>query len=52
MFLSFEHFVIINSEEDLAMMTPQQQDSQQNFDKISFLSDQVSISLKIDRSVL
>jgi hypothetical protein len=41
MFLSFEHFVIINSEEDLAQMSPQQQDSQQNFDKISFLSDQV-----------
>ena len=42
MFLSFEHFVIIPNEEDLALMSPQQQDSPQNFDKISFLSDQVS----------
>ena len=41
MFLSFEHFVIINTEEDLALMSPQLQDSMQNFDKISFLSDQV-----------
>jgi len=41
MFLSYEHFVIMTSEEDMALMSPQQQDSPQNFDKISFLSDQV-----------
>ncbi len=41
MFHSFEHFVIIPTDEDLALTTPQQQESPQNFDKISFLSDQV-----------
>ena len=40
MFLSFEHFVIINNEEE-DRHSPQFQDTQQNFDKISFLSDQV-----------
>ena len=39
MFHSFEHFVIINDEQDLNM-TPQQ-DTPQNFDKVSFLSDQI-----------
>lgn len=41
MFHSYEHFVIIPTDEDLALTTPQQQESPQNFDKISFLSDQV-----------
>ena len=39
MFHSFEHFVIYNDEHDLNM-TPQQ-DTPQNFDKVSFLSDQI-----------
>lgn len=55
MFLSYEHFVIIGPEEgagpsssgdglaknnELMSLTPQQQETQQNFDKTSFLSDQ------------
>ena len=43
MFNSFEHFVIINEEQDLNM-TPQS-DTPQNFDKISFLSDQIQSHL-------
>ena len=39
LFHSFEHFVIINDEQDLNM-TPQT-DTPQNFDKVSFLSDQI-----------
>lgn len=39
MFLSYEHFVILADESDFSL-TPQQQETQQNFDKISFLSDQ------------
>ena len=39
MFHSFEHFVIITDEQDLNM-TPQS-DTPQNFDKVSFLSDQI-----------
>ena len=42
MFLSFEHFVIVNDEHDL--YTTPQHDSQ-NFDKISFLSDQIQSHL-------
>lgn len=40
MFLSFEHFIILPSEMDDQSLTPQQSETQQNFDKISFLSDQ------------
>ena len=43
MFHSFEHFVIINDEQDLSM-TPQS-DTPQNFDKVSFLSDQIQSHL-------
>ena len=39
LFHSFEHFVIINDEQDLNL-TPQA-DTPQNFDKVSFLSDQI-----------
>ena len=39
LFHSFEHFVIINDEQDLNL-TPQT-DTPQNFDKVSFLSDQI-----------
>eukprot|EP00095_Tigriopus_kingsejongensis_P007193 maker-scaffold192_size271026-snap-gene-0.15 protein:Tk07193 transcript:maker-scaffold192_size271026-snap-gene-0.15-mRNA-1 annotation:"denn domain-containing protein 5b" len=39
MFLSYEHFVILGDESDMSLM-PQQRETQQNFDKISFLSDQ------------
>ena len=53
MFLSYEHFVILGSsanssekqppedpKDNLMSLTPQQQETQQNFDKTSFLSDQ------------
>jgi len=43
MFHSYEHFVIINDEQDLNL-TPQS-DTPQNFDKISFLSDQIQSHL-------
>merc|ERR1719392_54401 len=43
MFHSFEHFVIVTEEQDLNM-TPQS-DTPQNFDKISFLSDQIQSHL-------
>ena len=43
MFHSFEHFVIVTEEQDLNM-TPQS-DTPQNFDKISFLSDQLQAHL-------
>jgi len=43
MFHSFEHFVIVTEEQDLDM-TPQS-DTPQNFDKISFLSDQIQAHL-------
>lgn len=43
MFHSFEHFVIVNDEQDLNL-TPQS-DTPQNFDKISFLSDQIQAHL-------
>merc|ERR1719312_1997656 len=43
MFHSYEHFVIINDEQDLSM-TPQS-DTPQNFDKVSFLSDQIQSHL-------
>ena len=43
MFHSYEHFVIINDEQDLNM-TPQS-DTPQNFDKVSFLSDQIQSSV-------
>merc|ERR1719334_126282 len=43
MFHSFQHFVIVNDEQDLNM-TPQS-DTPQNFDKISFLSDQIQAHL-------
>ena len=39
MFHSFEHFVIMNTEEELNMSG--QADAPHNFDKISFLSEQV-----------
>merc|ERR1719228_2896981 len=43
MFHSYEHFVIVNDEQDLNL-TPQS-DTPQNFDKISFLSDQIQSHL-------
>merc|ERR1719228_3091278 len=43
MFHSYEHFVIVNDEQDLNL-TPQS-DTPQNFDKISFLSDQIQAHL-------
>ena len=39
MFHSFEHFVIMNTDEELNMSG--QNDAPHNFDKISFLSEQV-----------
>jgi hypothetical protein len=43
MFHSYEHFVIVTEEQDLNL-TPQS-DTPQNFDKISFLSDQLQAHL-------
>jgi len=43
MFHSFEHFVIVHDDQDLNL-TPQS-DTPQNFDKISFLSDQIQSHL-------
>jgi hypothetical protein len=40
MFQSFEHFVIIHNESDLSLTPQQAQETAQNFDKTSFLSDQ------------
>ena len=46
---SYQHFVICPEEAggagDLLNLTPQQPETQQNFDKISFLSDQVQAHL-------
>ena len=58
LFLSYEHFVIMpqssatdgigstTAPADTLNLTPQQQDTVANFDKISFLSDQVRYSLE------
>ena len=43
-FHSFHHFVI-HTEEELNLSGESQQDSQFNFDKISFLSEQVCFTL-------
>ena len=53
MFLSYHHFVIVPDHQEDLDMTPQtQQNTQQNFDKISFLSDQVQSHLPFLASFL